>query len=302
MSMVDLGHAFSVDLSDTRVEGEDTSDADGVGPSEIDNGGRAGAVEFNTLRPITIVGSLGKSINTARPTTRLRATLPLRVVTAVGIMLNLFILCLFLFLSFSSSLSPHFHDSLVTTQTTMMFAGTNSATETALFILRVISPSIVLLTTISLLTTRPSPSPTPSPITPVTVATRIPRHGLILSCLSFSSFIYLFDGLVFAIYAVLNKNWPQCTGIEINALIGLVAFSGLAAYGSWKEVHGVDVWLLRRMRISIFLSIILDATQAALYGTSMPKDRTFIFSSDTSHWSFLTCRHNRSSSFFPISV
>src|SRR6267154_216438 len=179
----------------------------------------------------------------------------------------------------------------------MMFAATNSATDIALFILRVISPSIILLTTISLFTTRPSPSPTTSPITPITVATRVPRHGLILSCLTFSSFIYLLDGLAFVIYAVINKYWPQCTGIEINALIGLVAFSGLAALGSWKEVHGVDVWLLRRMSFSIFLSIVLDATQVALYGTSMPKDRTSIISQtcDTSYRS-LTPRHNRSSS------
>jgi hypothetical protein len=180
----------------------------------------------------------------------------------------------FLFFFFLS-LSPHFDDSL-TTPTTMMFAATHSAADIALLTLRVISPSIVLLTTISLLTTRPSLSPTPSPITRVTVATRVPRHGLILSCLTFSSFIYLFDGLAFVIYAVINKYWPQCTGIEINALIGLVAFSGLAALGSWKEVHGVDVWLLRRLRFSIFLSIILDAAQATLYGISMPKDRTSI--------------------------
>jgi hypothetical protein len=175
-----------------------------------------------------------------------------------------------------------FDDSPATTFTTM-FAVANSATDTALFILRVISPSIVLLTTISLLITRPSPPPSPSPITPITVAARIPRHGLILSCLSFSSFIYLFDGLAFVIYAVINKYWPQHTGIEINALIGLLAFSGLPALGSWKEVHGVDVWLLKRMKISIFLSLALDAAQVALYGNSMPKDRTFIFLSDTLH-------------------
>jgi hypothetical protein len=185
----------------------------------------------------------------------------------------------------------------------MMFAETHSATDIALFLLRVISPSVVLLTTISLLTARPSPSPTTSPITPVTVATRVPRQGLILSCLTFSSFIYLLDGLAFAIYAVINKYWPQCTGMEINAIIGLVAFSGLAALGSWKEVHGVDVWLLRRLRFSIFLSIVLDATQVALYGTSMPKDRTSIIlpACDTSYRSLIR-RHNRSSSFFSISV
>ena len=184
-----------------------------------------------------------------------------------------------------------------------MTAAAISAIHTVLFILRVVSPSIVLLTTVSLLTARPSPSLTPSPITHVTVATRVPRHGLILSGLTLSSLTYLLDGLAFAIYAVINKYWPQCTGMEINAVIGLVAFSGLAALGSWKEIHGVDVWLLRRMRISIFLSIILDAAQVTLYGSSIPKDRTSTISQahSTSHRS-LTPRHNRSSSFFSVSV
>jgi hypothetical protein len=155
-----------------------------------------------------------------------------------------------------------------------MFATSNVAVHTALFVLRVISPSLILLTTISLLTTRPTPPPSPSPITAVTVAARIPRRGVILSCLSFSSFIYLLDGLVFVVYAVINKHWPQRTGIEINALIGLVAFAGLAALGSWKDVQGVDVWLLRRMKIFLFLSLVLDIAQVVLYGILMPKDST----------------------------
>ena len=218
------------------------------------------------------------SINTTSAQIRVDARLPLRRVLTVWFELNLSLSSLLSFFLFHL----FFDDSPATTFTTM-FAVANSATDTALFILRVISPSIVLLTTISLLITRPSPPPSPSPITPITVAARIPRHGLILSCLSFSSFIYLFDGLAFVIYAVINKYWPQHTGIEINALIGLLAFSGLPALGSWKEVHGVDVWLLKRMKISIFLSLALDAAQVALYGNSMPKDRTFIFLSDTLH-------------------
>ncbi|KAH9957336.1 hypothetical protein BC827DRAFT_1226357 [Russula dissimulans] len=153
-----------------------------------------------------------------------------------------------------------------------MFAATNVAIDPALFILRIISPSLVLLTTLSLLTTRPLPPPSPSPIVAVTVAALTPRRGLILTCLSFSSFIYLFDGLAFIVYAVINKYWPQPTGIEINALIGLVAFSGLAAFGSWKDVKGVDVWLLKRVVISVFLSLILDVAQVVIYGTSMAKD------------------------------
>jgi ATP-binding cassette subfamily B (MDR/TAP) protein 6 len=83
---------------------------------------------------------------------------------------------------------------------------------------------------------------------------------------------YLLDGLAFAIYAVINKYWPQCTGVDINAPIGLVAFAGLAALGTWKDVNGVEVWSLKRLKVAIFLSLVLDLAQVVLYGTSMPKD------------------------------
>ncbi|KAI0266983.1 hypothetical protein BC834DRAFT_871984 [Gloeopeniophorella convolvens] len=151
-------------------------------------------------------------------------------------------------------------------------AASDGAISLALFALRVISPVLVLFTTISLLATRPPPPQEPSPIISVVVAARVPRRALILSCLSLSAFTYLFDGLVFVIYAVLNKYWPQHTGIDFNALVGLVAFAGLAALGSWKDVKGVDVWFLKRVKISIILSLILDAALVVLYGTSMPKD------------------------------
>jgi hypothetical protein len=153
-----------------------------------------------------------------------------------------------------------------------MFATATVAINIPLFVLRILSPSLVLLATISLITIRPLPPPSPSPITSVVVASRIPRRAVILSCLSFSSFTYLLDGLAFVLYAVINKYWPQHTGIDINSLIGLVAFSGLAALGSWKDVNGVDVWSLNRLKIAIFLSLVLDLAQAVLYGISMPRD------------------------------
>jgi ATP-binding cassette subfamily B (MDR/TAP) protein 6 len=153
-----------------------------------------------------------------------------------------------------------------------MFAATSVAINTPLFILRILSPSLILLATISLIATRPLPPPSPSSITSVVVAARIPRRALILPCLSLSSLTYLLDGLAFAIYAVINKYWPQCTGVDINALIGLVAFAGLAALGTWKDVNGVEVWSLKRLKVAIFLSLVLDLAQVVLYGTSMPKD------------------------------
>ena len=158
-----------------------------------------------------------------------------------------------------------------------MFAAAGVAVDPTLLVLRVLSPSLVLFTTITLFTTRPHLPPSPSPITSVVVATRVPRRALILSCLTLSSFTYLLDGLAFVIYAVINKYWPSRTGMDINSLIGLVAFSGLAALGSWKDVKGVDVWSLKRVKVSIILSLILDVVQVVLYGTSMSKDRVYTF-------------------------
>ncbi len=180
-----------------------------------------------------------------------------------------------------------------------MFAATAVAISPPLLVLRVLSPALVLFTAISLFTAQPPP-PEPSPITSVVVATRVPRRGLILFCLSLSSFTYLFDGLAFVIYAVINKYWPSRTGIDINSLIGLVAFSGLAALGSWKDVKGVEVWSLKRVKVAILFSLILDVAQAVIYGESMPKDRacTFFF---CSRQGLARCI-NRSPPSLPISV
>ncbi|KAI0058695.1 hypothetical protein BV25DRAFT_1901938 [Artomyces pyxidatus] len=141
----------------------------------------------------------------------------------------------------------------------------------ALFVLRVISPALVFFSALSLLFARP-PAPSESPIVSVVVAVRTPRRALILSLLTLISLTYLLDGLTFVVYAVVYKHWPQRTGIEVNAVVGLVAFSGLAALGTWKDVKGVDVWSLKRVNVAVFLSTVLDIAQAVLYGVSIPKD------------------------------
>ncbi|KAI0044969.1 hypothetical protein FA95DRAFT_1522067 [Auriscalpium vulgare] len=148
---------------------------------------------------------------------------------------------------------------------------TAAALQTVLYVLRVVSPALVLLSTLSLLPTRPT-TPEPSPIVSVVVATRTPRRAVILSLLSLISVTYLLDGLTFVVYAVINKHWPQDSGIEINALVGLVAFSGLAALGTWKDVQGVDVWSLRRVRVSLPFTLVLDIALVVIYGVSLPKN------------------------------
>jgi hypothetical protein len=136
----------------------------------------------------------------------------------------------------------------------------------AVFIIRVVSPALVFLATLSLIFSR-APLPTsPSPITSVIVATRVPRHALILSLLSLTSLTFLLDGLTFVVYAVLNKVWPQNTGIEINAIVGIIAFSGLAVFGTWKDVHGVPVWSLKRVKAVIAIALLLDIAYVVLLG------------------------------------
>ena len=145
---------------------------------------------------------------------------------------------------------------------------------TPLFVLRVLSPSIVLLSTLSLLFTRPAaPSPqSSSPITSVIVATRTHRRALIYAFLSLAGLSYLLDGLTFAIWAVVRKEWPAFTGLEVNAVVGLVAFAGLAALGAWKEVRGVDVWSLKRHKYAIFAALALDIAQVVLLALAITRE------------------------------
>lgn len=126
------------------------------------------------------------------------------------------------------------------------------------FVARVLSPTIFFLSTLSLLFTHPNPPSSPSPITPVVVATAVPRRALILTLLTLISLTYLFDGLSFVVFALVDHEWPRNSGIPINTITGLIAFSGLAALGTWKDVHGVDVWSLKRFKIAATASLSID--------------------------------------------
>lgn len=141
--------------------------------------------------------------------------------------------------------------------------------DSAILIIRVISPTLVLLSTFSLFFTHPPLPSTPSPITSVVVATRVPRRAFVLSLLSLLALSFLLDGLTFVLYAVLDKSWPRNSGIEFNAVLGLTAFAGLAALGSWKDIQGVDVWFLRRIKAVIAVALGLDIALVVLLGISM---------------------------------
>ncbi|KAJ6558561.1 mitochondrial half-size ABC transporter [Mycena vulgaris] len=139
----------------------------------------------------------------------------------------------------------------------------------ALFVLRVLSPALVCLCTLSLLPATPRPPTAPSAITRVVVPTVIPRRALILCLLSLSALTFLMDGLIFVAYAVIEKTWPQNTGIEYNSVLGLVAFAGLAALGAYKAIRGVDVWSMKRIKLAIATSSILDVALVVLIAKSI---------------------------------
>ncbi|KAI0829891.1 hypothetical protein BC628DRAFT_1314647 [Trametes gibbosa] len=154
------------------------------------------------------------------------------------------------------------------------------AALTPLFIIRVLSPSIVFLATLSLLFVRP-PAPettsSPSPITAVVVATRTHRRALIYSFLSLVGLTYLLDGLAFVAWAVIRKSWPAFTGLEVNAVVGLAAFTGLAALAGWKEVRGAEVWSLMRLKNAVFVSLALDVAQVVLLALAIMRPLSTIY-------------------------
>jgi hypothetical protein len=137
--------------------------------------------------------------------------------------------------------------------------------DNVLSILRVLSPTLVFLSTLLLIPTRPLQPPSPSPITSVVVATRTPRRALILSLLSLVSLTYLLDGLLFVVYAILQKHWSS-SAIDIAAVVGVAAFSGLAAFGAWKDLHGVEVWSRKRVKLAITACLLLDISVLLLIG------------------------------------
>jgi len=76
------------------------------------------------------------------------------------------------------------------------------------------------------------------------------------------------DGLTFIVYAIIKKDWPWYSGVEINALLGVLGFSGLAALGTWKDLHGLPTWELKRVRLAVAFSLILDIAFIVLFAQS----------------------------------
>jgi ABC-type transport system involved in Fe-S cluster assembly fused permease/ATPase subunit len=143
------------------------------------------------------------------------------------------------------------------------------AVDIPIFLARVLSPSFVLLIGLTLFFAKPTPPRSPSEITPVVVANPVPRRAVILSLLSLAALSYFLDGLAFVVFAILDHDWPKHTGIPINTITGLIAFSGLAALGTWKDIHGLHVWLFRRIKIAVAFSLAADISLTLFLASSL---------------------------------
>jgi ATP-binding cassette subfamily B (MDR/TAP) protein 6 len=91
--------------------------------------------------------------------------------------------------------------------------------------------------------------------------------------LSTISISYFLDGAAFVGFVVYEKVWPRHTGVEINALLGVAAFAGLAALGAWKDVNGAQVWTLRRLKRVVALALLLDLALVVLLGLRIQEAR-----------------------------
>ena len=86
---------------------------------------------------------------------------------------------------------------------------------------------------------------------------------------------YFLDGFGLVLHSVLSKHWQgtpgtghwwrsQWSGIEVEAVAGLLAAGLLAIFGVWKESQGVTVWTMRRPKVWTATAVVGTIIEIAL--------------------------------------
>ena len=150
----------------------------------------------------------------------------------------------------------------------------------ALFAIRLAFPITLLISSISLLTIKPTlTSTSPSPINSVVVAVTTPRRSLILSLLSLVALTYFLDGFALVLHSVLTKTWQgipqhgpwiaQWSGLEVEVIAGLLASGLLAILGVWKESQGITIWTMSSPKLWAALAVIGTIVEVTLIAATV---------------------------------
>jgi len=157
---------------------------------------------------------------------------------------------------------------------TAVLMAPSSASLAALFVVRLVLSTVLLATSLSLFSIAPSPNGPLSGVTPVVVAVKTPRRSLVLSLLFLIALTYFLDGFALVLHSVLSKSWQgtptvhwwdsQWSGLEVEAVFGLLSSALLAIVGSWKEAAGFPVWALKRPKAWAFIAAVGGILEVSL--------------------------------------
>lgn len=157
----------------------------------------------------------------------------------------------------------------------MATAAPPPAVLTTLFAVRVALPLVLLAISLSLFTLKAHATiPQRTPIIAVTVEVKTPRRSLILSLLSLIALTYFLDGFALILHSVLSRQWQGTpsylwSGLEVEALGGLLATGLLAIIGTVKEMSGVDVWSTKRPKFWAVIAVAGTLVEVILLGLSL---------------------------------